>query len=616
MSVTALSYLPKMNRVFSASRDSLLLAWDVDSGFCVGKLVGHDGPVLSLAKSEEYDFVLSGGSDKCVRVWGASSLELVAEHDDCHRISALAVRNETFYTGGGDGTVTVYDMAVQHCWGVLKPKVGKGILSLCSYQNTLFSGTSDGVLRAWDCRAGLCVASLQSANPHAIHAIVIAGTRLYCGSDDGSVDVWDLLTMSHAVTLQGHGHRVNALATNSEQSLVYSGSDDNTVKVWSVRGTSEPVARLRAHSSAVNAIAICGPLLCTGDQAGSMLMWDSPHPTDANQQRAPGAKQRNPSTPSRRVQARAFTPPVSRGYLGSAGLWRKPDPTPRCACGTGERGRTQEKKERKKLVEKVALPDFTPLRGCSAGLLPGVHHHSARSRHGRQPLPPRTHQPLAPEQSRRDPPLLEMSPSPPRARPLSQPPPALAALPTSANVDANARDRASARDTASPRGAVFCVVPDSPPPSTTPRGSAHTLRPRRASVVAARPSPPRDDSLGTTGLVSSVSAPVTPVSMRIPMSPPFLTLLESLVDRHDAAEGVIGAGLVAEVGARTNVAPVDANPGVGSAVDVATRTTVDTHTNVAAVDVDTCPNVAAVGVDTRTNVGVGTDTRDIDGSVG
>eukprot|EP00013_Stygamoeba_regulata_P021814 CAMPEP_0177654622 /NCGR_PEP_ID=MMETSP0447-20121125/14445_1 /TAXON_ID=0 /ORGANISM="Stygamoeba regulata, Strain BSH-02190019" /LENGTH=520 /DNA_ID=CAMNT_0019158313 /DNA_START=139 /DNA_END=1701 /DNA_ORIENTATION=+ len=68
-------------RLASASFDTDVRLWDIESGQCVSVLGAHTKPVYSVAYSPNARFLASGSFDKCVHVWDTQSGELVRSYE-------------------------------------------------------------------------------------------------------------------------------------------------------------------------------------------------------------------------------------------------------------------------------------------------------------------------------------------------------------------------------------------------------------------------------------------------------------------------------------------------------------------------------------------------------
>ena len=72
----------------------MVKVWDLDTQRCVQTLVGHHNPVWALAVSPDHSTLVTGSTDKTLRVWklGAAARDF-----------AVKVREDGRRRGGGGG---------------------------------------------------------------------------------------------------------------------------------------------------------------------------------------------------------------------------------------------------------------------------------------------------------------------------------------------------------------------------------------------------------------------------------------------------------------------------------------------------------------------------------
>ncbi|KAL6782481.1 hypothetical protein ACKKBG_A06945 [Auxenochlorella protothecoides x Auxenochlorella symbiontica] len=217
-------------RLFSASADRTIRAWDVASARCLGVLSGHTRPVLALALAGGRLF--SGSYDHRIIEWCPESfraLRTLEGHHDAVRALATAPGGR-LVSGSYDASVRVWDVEAGACCGVLVGHAGP-VRALAVCAGAVFSGSYDASIRAWDVEANRCLGSLEG-HTGAVRALATDGARVFSGSDDASIRVWDARSLACLATLCGHADNVRVLAVGG--GLLCSGSWDRTVRVWSV----------------------------------------------------------------------------------------------------------------------------------------------------------------------------------------------------------------------------------------------------------------------------------------------------------------------------------------------------------------------------------------------
>jgi mitogen-activated protein kinase organizer 1 len=86
-------------------------------------------------------------------------------------------------------------------------------------------------------------------------------------SDIGSSDV--------VRRINAHDHRINALDTNADGTVLVSGSYDRTVKAWDLRSSSrDPIQSLTDFSDSVTSVAVTESQIIAGGVDGFVNIYD------------------------------------------------------------------------------------------------------------------------------------------------------------------------------------------------------------------------------------------------------------------------------------------------------------------------------------------------------
>jgi WD40 repeat protein len=204
-------------------------------------LSGHSHWVRAVAVTADGKRVISGSSDKTVKVWNLETGEeqlTLSGHSDSVQAVAVTADGKRVISGSSDKTVKVWNL-----------ETGEEQLTL--------SGHSSYVLAV---------------------AVTADGKRVISGSSDNTVKVWNLETGEEQLTLSGHSGYVLAVAVTADGKRVISGFDDNTVKVWNLE-TGVEIATFSGdadfHSCAVTPN---GLTIIAGDAGGMVhfLKWENP----------------------------------------------------------------------------------------------------------------------------------------------------------------------------------------------------------------------------------------------------------------------------------------------------------------------------------------------------
>jgi WD40 repeat protein len=110
---TSLDFHPSGRSLASASLASSVCIWDVEDRRLAAELTGHEDTVTCVRYSRDGRWLASGGDDRTLRLWDATTLKPAAAVDLDTQIKTLAFSPDGRYLYTGNGNTTCYQFDVQ-----------------------------------------------------------------------------------------------------------------------------------------------------------------------------------------------------------------------------------------------------------------------------------------------------------------------------------------------------------------------------------------------------------------------------------------------------------------------------------------------------------------------
>ena len=290
-------------------------------------LRGHSRPVTSVGFSLDGTRIVSGSEDRTVRVWNASSGQLLQTFDGDQNVRSVVVSPDGRFAASEstDGTIRVWNPSTGETVSTIKTLPMHGSFLAFSVEGSKLIWFGGSRSRIWDTVSGRLVSG-ESVSPDHFTCVAIGrdGRNLVLGHASsrggiflrslhnkprpqgfkildhvGPVDsmvfspdakkvlqlagsgnairVWDIKSGREASRLEGHLGPVRSLAFSPDGQRMVSGALDNTVRVWDVKsGRNTEV--LVGHDSGVLSTAFDagGNRIASGSQDKTVRIWDLP----------------------------------------------------------------------------------------------------------------------------------------------------------------------------------------------------------------------------------------------------------------------------------------------------------------------------------------------------
>ncbi|KAG9090935.1 hypothetical protein FS749_000190 [Ceratobasidium sp. UAMH 11750] len=285
--INSISVSPDGRRIVSGSSDKTVRIWDAHTGAAVlGPLQGHSGSVWSVAFSSDGLRIASGSDDKTVRIWdaqtGAALLDPLRGHSNSVTSVVFSSDSRCIASGSSDKTVRIWD--AQTGTALLHPLRGhsSSVVSVAFSPDSrrIITGSLDATLRIWDARTGIVFLLHLRGHSPSVTSVAFSsdGRRIVSGSLDNTVRIWDAETGAALLDpLQGHSRSVSSVAFSSDSRRIVSGSSDKTVRIWDAQTGAALLEPHQGHSRSVKSVAFSSDFrrIVSGSDDTTVRMWDA-----------------------------------------------------------------------------------------------------------------------------------------------------------------------------------------------------------------------------------------------------------------------------------------------------------------------------------------------------
>lgn len=261
--------------ILSGGSDRSIRLWNATTSSSGGEAIKsyseHNHEVLALDIFPDNSRFISGGGDKSVFLWDVASGNVVRRFDAGRGGKVNDVRfggkdGSVVVTGGFDGTVRVFDLRAQGEWRPIMElkEATDAITSLVVREDRIYSGSVDGVFRCYDLRAGQLRSDTFAAPITSVYPSKL-GTSVLIATLDSTVRLLDAKDGTLLQEYRGHKHgqnRCKAMLTLEEDGVVVGDEEGNLVGWDTVSGEGVEV----------------GPNKEEGKAGAKPILWVEPNP--------------------------------------------------------------------------------------------------------------------------------------------------------------------------------------------------------------------------------------------------------------------------------------------------------------------------------------------------
>ena len=282
--IKALGFLEDGQTLANGSSDCTLRLWNTETQAQQLIPIKHRWSASDFAFSQDGKTVAIGSVGKSVRLWGVDTGEVTATFKTAHKGNINAVTfspdDKMLASGSRGGTVELWDVRNQQRITTLRGHKDEiRVLAFSPDGKTVATAAKgETIIVLWDVidigrKIGLSAGHITETGAVAFSP---DGKTIVSGHRDGVINLWDATTGVHLSTFTGDAGNVTALAFSSDGKMLANGNADGAIRLWNP-STYAPIGDARiGHTGRISELTFspASDTLFSGGSDGTILVWD------------------------------------------------------------------------------------------------------------------------------------------------------------------------------------------------------------------------------------------------------------------------------------------------------------------------------------------------------
>ncbi|MHA2297565.1 MAG: eIF2A-related protein [Candidatus Hodarchaeales archaeon] len=283
MGEDAIDFSPDSKLLATGGKDETVRLWNATSGDLITVLAGHARGVKAVAFSPDGTMIAAGSHDGIIWMWnvarGAEKENLIG-HESTVYSAVFSPDGQILASGSYDSNIILWNVTTgDKIHTLTEHDAAVHSVAFSPDGKLLVSGSWDTTVRLWNVTDGKELPdSPLTHHTSAVRPVIFShdGKVVISGSisPEHAIRLWNVTSKMELTPLTPTSNDVSSLALSPDGSLLASGNRDWKIKIWNI--TSGQYQEWKNHEEQVYSVAFSpnGELLASGSWDNTVRIWN------------------------------------------------------------------------------------------------------------------------------------------------------------------------------------------------------------------------------------------------------------------------------------------------------------------------------------------------------
>jgi WD40 repeat protein len=262
----------KDGNIVSGSDDGIVRIYNAKDNYSIEKeLEGHSAPVTCLVQIPN-TIVISGSEDKNIFIWDDFKCSKVLRgHTEAVKCFLYLPQYCYLLSGSSDKTIRIWNAATKVCDRMLEGHKQPVNYIMALRNGNLISASGDTTMRVWEVPRFVCIKVVEGHSHSVNYLAELDDGYIASASSDKTIRIWDT-DFKCLNVFEAHLKAINCVI-GFGRDMILTCSGDSTLKVWNIKQKNKCERVVDHNAGSINIALMAGDKILTAGSDKSMRIY-------------------------------------------------------------------------------------------------------------------------------------------------------------------------------------------------------------------------------------------------------------------------------------------------------------------------------------------------------